>query len=71
MMQADDNVAEAFVRIGELKLAVQHCVASIEVPIRNNYGFIINHNISDAIRCTDLKINLCCFCHFTSHTAEA
>ncbi|RRT77487.1 hypothetical protein B296_00019184 [Ensete ventricosum] len=57
-MQAEDNVAEAFVRIGELKLAVQHCVASIEVPIRKNYGFIRDHYISYSIRCTHLKINI-------------
>uniref|UniRef100_A0A804IS90 MYND-type domain-containing protein n=1 Tax=Musa acuminata subsp. malaccensis TaxID=214687 RepID=A0A804IS90_MUSAM len=35
--EADDNVAEAFVRIGELKLAVQHCVASIEI-LEKLYG---------------------------------
>ncbi|CAL9086903.1 unnamed protein product [Musa textilis] len=35
--EAEDNVAEAFVRIGELKLAVQHCVASIEI-LEKLYG---------------------------------
>ncbi|WOL01308.1 N-lysine methyltransferase SMYD2-A isoform X1 [Canna indica] len=38
VVEAEDNVAEAFVRIGKFELAEQHCIASIKVFLLSGTG---------------------------------
>ncbi|XP_026656321.1 uncharacterized protein LOC103724370 isoform X2 [Phoenix dactylifera] len=37
--EAEDNIAEAYVRIGDFERAMNHCIASIEVPMHGHLIF--------------------------------